>query len=85
MNKEKTKEFIKYFIDNQNNHRELETAFTVYTLYEEPEKVPDEIIYKIDKEVRRKSLIDEEIRDNIEQLDKDFLETNEEEIELDEK
>jgi hypothetical protein len=82
MDKEKVKQFIKYFNDNQNDFRELETAFAIYTLYDEPEKLPDEMIYKIDKEVRKKSIIDENIRYNIEDLNEEYLiDTQEEEIE----
>lgn len=82
MDKEKVKQFIKYFNDNQNDFRELETAFAIYTLYDEPEKLSDEMIYKIDKEVRKKSIIDENIRYNIEDLNEEYLiDTQEEEIE----
>mgnify|MGYP003244592216 FL=1 len=82
MDKEKVKQFIKYFNDNQNDFRELETAFAIYTLYDELEKLPDEMIYKIDKEVRKKSIIDENIRYNIEDLNEEYLiDTQEEEIE----
>ena len=82
MDKEKVKQFIKYFNDIQNDFRELETAFAIYTLYDEPEKLSDEMIYKIDKEVRKKSIIDENIRYNIEDLNEEYLiDTQEEEIE----
>ena len=40
------------------------------------------MIYKIDKEVRKKSIIDENIRYNIEDLNEEYLiDTQEEEIE----
>lgn len=83
MSREIVREYIKFFKDNSNNWRELETAFTIYTLFEETDKVQDDMIDKIDKEVRRKSLIDEEIRDNIEEMlevdknDKDMEEERE--------
>lgn len=83
MNREIVREYIKFFKDNSNNWRELETAFTIYTLFEEADKVQDDMIDKVDKEVRRKSIIDEEIRDNIEEMievdndDKDMEEERE--------
>lgn len=85
MNKEKVREYLKFFNSNRNNYRELEIAFIFYTIYDEKE-ITDEMIYKIDRETNNKSILDKDIRDSIEDFDEvNNKEENEEEIELNEK
>ena len=85
MNKEKVREYVKFFNSNRNNYRELEIAFIFYTLYDE-KNITDEMIYKIDRETNNKSILDKDIQDSIKDFDEENnIEENEEEIELNEK
>lgn len=85
MNKEKVREYLKFFNSNRNNYRELEIAFIFYTLYDK-KNLTDEMIYKIDRETNNKSILDKDIQDSIEDFDEENnIEANEEEIELNEK
>lgn len=82
MNKEKVREYVKFFNSNRNNYRELEIAFIFYTLYDE-KNLTDEMIYKIDRETNNKSILDKDIQDSIEDFDEENnIEANEEEIEI---
>ena len=85
MNKEKVREYLKFFNSNRNNYRELEIAFIFYTIYDEKD-ITDEMICKIDREINNKSILDKDIQDSIEDFDdENNIEENEEEIELNEK
>ena len=85
MNKEKVREYVKFFNSNRNNYRELEIAFIFYTLYDE-KNITDEMIYKIDRKTNNKSILDKDIQDSIEDFgEENNIEENEEEIELNEK